>query len=79
MTHDSTTLRSAELTSDPLTQDSKVQIRLSELQSIRDRLRKLCPGNNLIARLWEQVADLYVRLEKEAKLAKSQTEEADTR
>lgn len=47
--------------------DPVVQLRLSEIQSIRDRLRALAAGNNLIGRLWGQVADLYVRLEREAK------------
>jgi hypothetical protein len=46
--------------------DPVVQLRLSEIQWIRDRLRAVSGESNRVGRLWSQVADLYRRLAQQA-------------
>jgi len=57
--------------SDPL-----VSLRLSEIQRIRDVLASLRDYSPMISRLWVQVAGLYQRLAKDAKLPAGQPRNA---
>lgn len=47
--------------------DPLVTLKLSEIQRIRDQLRRLSDSSPLVRVLWSQVHGLYERLEKASK------------